>query len=1064
MRRHFLLVLVFVVGTINAQNTLLEGWQYIEIDSTKQMWGDWTAPEWLRYFGLDAGDVNNDGMMDIVSGRYIYHNPGGTMEGHWPRTVLDDNVDGILSMDVDGDPYADIIAMALPNLYWYEATNLVGTTYRRTLIGQVPATGHVNSQGFEKAQLIPGGTSEFVIAGNGDIYAVQVPKDANTAWKVKMICKNTSDEGIGLGDIDGDGDLDIAAGRRPEGEDEPTILVWYKNPGSIDILWSPIVVGESIHPIDRVEISDVNGDGKPDIIATEERYPGLEPDANFWWFGQEDLNNWSRHKITTQFSINNLDVTDFDKDGDIDLLTAEHKGEALELQLWSNDGKGTFKKTVIDTGKENHLGTQWVDLDADGDLDIIGAGWDKHQYMHVWRNDAIRTLKTGMLFKEHSWSPTDASDAGKFLRVGGKLDYKVNTDHFPKEKHQNGFISLGEEVDLTNAIGAEVIIERVQSHEDTKEFKVQWNDGKPILFAEPSLITSPATDYMFHANIRMPIPLTDLQQGAGNRFKFTVATDQSWDWPQNLIYGLVLRIYYGENNKVAFGVQSEVTELSYSNNAAPNEVKRIDYWLTDTDDIQKVTYVGLFEDVNQQGDGRYRQLQQRFHRGERIGTIGSSNTPPFKIGFDPEWVPDQQFPIKILGLATDKDGRTQVFSAEENLVFKRNHSVHLVKPTRQDPFWTTRNGEHSQQMEVPVELGNESSAMMYWNSWSPCYSEGLEINGIVQIPDATAPCYDAHWHEEPIAAVASLQKGSNELKTLKTPLHEGEMVHGMDVQWPGVMMKIKQPKRAETSVQISEELFEQRPHYIIHTKMATYYFDKAGGGFSRIIDQYGNDWVGYKTQPWDQYPASAASAFRGLPNLVFKSDTDSGAGHPGHDKCNSKIITENTIRTTTLTGLWEWEWTFTDDGALLQILKAEEGKPYWFLYEGTPGGRFQPRMSSYGTDATGFTSKTPDFFKGSTEWGQIQWAYFTKKEVQNTFFVAQLTPDSHMDMMSYLGNTEKGVDSPDGMTVFGFGRGKNTTPLLTGKNSFLIGWADYAVPDQEAHQKISHYIQSKLKQ
>ncbi len=73
MRRHFLLVLVFVVGTINAQNTLLEGWQYIEIDSTKQMWGDWTAPEWLRYFGLDAGDVNNDGMMDIVSGRYIYH-------------------------------------------------------------------------------------------------------------------------------------------------------------------------------------------------------------------------------------------------------------------------------------------------------------------------------------------------------------------------------------------------------------------------------------------------------------------------------------------------------------------------------------------------------------------------------------------------------------------------------------------------------------------------------------------------------------------------------------------------------------------------------------------------------------------------------------------------------------------------------------------------------------------------------------------------------------------------------------------------------------------------------
>ena len=52
-------------------------WKYIAVDSTRQKWGDWKDPDWLRYFGLDFADVNRDGLMDIISDRYIYHNPGG---------------------------------------------------------------------------------------------------------------------------------------------------------------------------------------------------------------------------------------------------------------------------------------------------------------------------------------------------------------------------------------------------------------------------------------------------------------------------------------------------------------------------------------------------------------------------------------------------------------------------------------------------------------------------------------------------------------------------------------------------------------------------------------------------------------------------------------------------------------------------------------------------------------------------------------------------------------------------------------------------------------------------
>jgi len=194
-----------------------------------------------------------------------------------------------------------------------------------------------------------------------------------------------------VGDTDGDGDLDIAAGRRPEGGSEPLIIVWFENPGDRSGSWNDIELGRTNHPADRIEVADMNGDARADIVVCEERYPGLEPDGNIFWFeqGSDPKTNWARHRIVTQYSINNLDLADMDSDGDMDIVTCEHKGPDLELQLWENDGKGSFTKKILDTGKESHLGTQVVDMDSDGDLDIVSIGWDNYQYVHLWRNDDL---------------------------------------------------------------------------------------------------------------------------------------------------------------------------------------------------------------------------------------------------------------------------------------------------------------------------------------------------------------------------------------------------------------------------------------------------------------------------------------------------------------------------------------------------------------------------------------------------------------------------------------------------------------------------------------------------
>jgi hypothetical protein len=371
----------------NAGNPSLDRWTYHQVSERH-----------VRTFGLAFPDVNHDGNLDIASGPFVYLNPGGDMTGSWEQITLPGEAHVFAALDVDGDAFIDLIAQkdneaaGTTNLYWLEAADAEGTEWASpVLIGNVPRSEHPEgSQGYAIARIDADGRPNIVFNTPKGLFYFAVPaSDPEVGgWRRVFIAPGDSEEGIGIADIDDDGDLDIAF---TTGAKE---VKWARNPGDGSGEWEVFVAGtfpEAEWP-DRTAAEDLNGDGRVDIIVTEEN-GGTEPDAQAYWWEQPATGTtstgWDRHLIATRHTLNSMDVGDIDRDGDTDIVLAEHRGPK-RISIWANDGRGAFAEHPVDAGRESHLGARLVDLDDDGDLDLVSIAYDAFEELHLWRNDNPR--------------------------------------------------------------------------------------------------------------------------------------------------------------------------------------------------------------------------------------------------------------------------------------------------------------------------------------------------------------------------------------------------------------------------------------------------------------------------------------------------------------------------------------------------------------------------------------------------------------------------------------------------------------------------------------------------
>jgi VCBS repeat protein len=194
-----------------------------------------------------------------------------------------------------------------------------------------------------------------------------------------------------LADLDGDGDLDVVVSN-----DAPDRKLLYFNDGkgrfTVAGTW-----GDPKWSTRNAAIADLNGDGRPDVIAANRPGPSYAC-----------LNDGHGKLVNPCIPIPAESATtivpaDFDNDGHIDLAVPSRDG--AQSRIYFNDGKAGLARTIA-FGPPNaaaRVGAA-ADFDGDGTIDLA-VGDESAASLTVYMNDGKGRLTPGFHIADKQRTP-----------------------------------------------------------------------------------------------------------------------------------------------------------------------------------------------------------------------------------------------------------------------------------------------------------------------------------------------------------------------------------------------------------------------------------------------------------------------------------------------------------------------------------------------------------------------------------------------------------------------------------------------------------------------------------
>ena len=289
---------------------------------------------------------------------------------------------GLAHGDVDGDGNVDLVVAGggSGSVLVYANTGQGNFTLSNTLTAQTspatvaPATvalGDVDGDG--DLDIV---TADYLGSSGIYVYANNGSGTFNLRTGTPPLALGTGPGKIVLGDLDGDGDLDIVIASDGNFTQNYSVNIGLNDgAGRFTIpsygTWRP-----PTRPLDVV-LGDVDGDGDLDLITANNGITSSLGNSV-----SVRLNNGSGlftpHPTNPSISFNNLlppselALGDVDADGDLDLLFTTPSGSAF---VYLNNGQGSFVQPAGNAsfyaGSQNGLAL--ADVDGDGDLDVIAC-------------------------------------------------------------------------------------------------------------------------------------------------------------------------------------------------------------------------------------------------------------------------------------------------------------------------------------------------------------------------------------------------------------------------------------------------------------------------------------------------------------------------------------------------------------------------------------------------------------------------------------------------------------------------------------------------------------------